>query len=1094
MVELENNLDFEHFINVHVSSEHKQILFFLKEKYGEAFSDIFKLLIISYLCPNFPARSLTFSHCANEIINYMARQYKKDNKDNSEIENLKLLITDFKNFIPSSELDDLSKKIHGLKQDILAKYRHFNGCIFKQSDFDNIFITINDFLIFLMKNETILDKISTIENILQQEFINENDINILKKCPLNLLKYFFEKCDNCNFFGELQSNNLLSLNGNSWPAFSYLEKVAKKKSKKLMVLFSQVFDKVCNKVNVDESVIYLIVFKLGLKLKDKQFIKISKLYLDWLKISKNINCFYLNELFELINRLNTINQSDLSYFIVVELLKFDINTEEKSNFLGKRLNFEKISKFNLQTDKYLYEQITRIVLNNFSNSIDLFKLLCSIYTNAVIQLSDEQKKEYHNCNTFFIRAAIEYSSQDEYNHSIFYHYISCIRDIAENIFKENNCENICKVIEILKKDNLVFFNRILLYLLYVSDDILYDILKETIFNYDYLANSNYYHEYFLLINKKYNLLKNEDKKAFLDIIDKGLNEKWCKKNNYNFSSDLNIYWKERYILPIKQYLNKEEISRFKDFIKDTEISERDKFNYYHESSVILGYSSPLEDGKLSKMDIEELIKYLNNFEANEMDFSAPSYIGLAEDLFSDVKIDYKKYIINIDKFKIVTKPVYIYYLLIGFRDSNLEIEEWEKIIDFGCWVFEQNDSIVEKNRDKFIRNVTWKETKIVFIDLLNKFFTKHNKNTSISSKFLEKSLNMLSDLSLYEDNNLNERICDENTYDYLISAVNSNFGKIFETLIFYIYWTESNTTFLKDLLNKVYSKYNYLEKFAILGMYIGILNVVIPDWVKEHFNEIFPKDIEKQNIFKASFFTILEYSKLTVESFKLLKSQYEYVVNNSLFIENKNIMERLAKHICSYYIHGDIIIEDNIIQNMLKNYNNKSLRQNLIRLVGPTIRNNSTVTNDGLNKLIDLWKEYKKNIEDNEEKYLDELKYFCFWYFSGKFDSDWILSELCELLEKYKVKFDNWIIWNRLVDDLPKYPDKVFCIIKNLSKEYSFISMSKSIIIDTIKYITENDVDNNLKIEKNKLIDSILSREDLLDIFSWIENLRLYYE
>lgn len=1089
-----DNINFNKFTKNNLSLEQNQILEFLKNKYGIEFSNMYLLTIYSYLCKDLPARSMVFAHSVSEIINYMARQYKADSK-NDEVNNLKTLIIDFKKFLPSSELDDLSKKIHKLKQDKLTKYRHFNGYIYKQSDFDNIFITINKFLLFLMKNDTILDKIGAVEHMLQQDSLTKDDIIILKNIDKNLLNYFFSKCNNPNFFKILLENNLLSFNYNDekiyWCAFPYIEKNAAIKSKHIINLLTPILNKIYNNEKVEENLIYLIVFKIGLKLKNKEFKNTCKFFSQWLKNNNQINFYFFKELEQLIKRLREIEEINIAYSILTELLKLHIDVEEKAGFtrlMGN--NYNEASKLGM-TDNYSYEKISEIVLKYFPKSVDLFKLLCDLHINAFNSLSDDQKKEYQRA-TYFKRAAIEYNAQDEYHHDIFYYYISCIRDIAENIFKENNSENIDKVIEILKKDNIVFFNRILLYLLYVSNNISNDILKEAIFNYDYLANLNYYHEYFLLINKKYNSLKSEDKKEFLYIIAKGLNEEWCKKNNYNFSNELSVYWIKRKFLPIKQYLSEEEKNKYKEYIKNIDLTDEDKFVFYMHHSVILGYSSPLAKGKLSEMKIDELIIYLNDFKSTEIDYNGPSYIGLAEDLSSDVKNNYKKYADNIEKFKRITNPVYIYYLLTAFRDSNLELPDWENIINFGCWIFEQKDLKTEAITSPLNRNITWKETKIAFIDLLNKFFAKFDRKTSISKEFLDKAFNMLSDLSLYNDDRLNEHNYDEHNYDYLTYAINSSFGRTFETLIFYIYWRNDSSDKVKKLLETIYAKFDYLEKYAILGQYVTLLNNVMPDWVEKHFKEIFPLD--NLGIFKASFFTVLNYSNLTVDSFKLLKSEYEYVVHNNLFTEYTNIMERLSRHICNYYIHGDILINDSIINDMLNIYNNKLLRQNFIRLVGVIVKNNKTITSNDLDNLILLWKKYKEIIKDKESDYLDELKYFYFWYSSKKFISNWILDEIYELLDKYNVKFDNWIIWDRLIDDLPTYPDKVLHIVKKLSENDNFLSISKDVVIKTVKYITENSLKTELKTEKNSLINYILSKENLFDSNFWVENLKPYYK
>ncbi|MBD5398797.1 hypothetical protein HDR60_04825 [bacterium] len=1096
---MDKSLDIGQFSNIQLTNEEKKIYEFLESNYGEEISEIYKSIIYNYRIENFPARKLIIPHCINELINYLDRKYKNNatDKNNEEVQKIHFLICNYKQFISSEQLEKAIQNIHKVKLNV-SNYRHYNGSFCSDENLDFYMNKFHKFMMLLIHKNVMLDKIDCCDNLLNQRQLKDRDIDTLKKLDKSILFNFFNKYNNADniSFNKLVDSKLLlweyqdsesGFRNIFWPAFPYLKRIANVKSKKLMSIFSTIFNDVHNKSSIPEQLIYTIVFNIGLELKNKEFIKIAELFLNWLKYNNNIIFYNYEELEKLISRLNELGKYDIAEDIIYELLILHIEIYEDIFFNIKREDFIEISKFGTNsTNIYEYDRIARIALKYFPDSLSLFEKLCNMYTNMILNLSEEQQQSYQLYTYISQRAAIEYHTQDEHNKNILYSFISVIRDISENILNINDKTKTYKLLQLLNNKKFVFFNRIMLYLLRVSNSFDKKVLEEYLTEYNFFENPNYKHEYSLLINEKFNKLSAKIQNKILSYINNGPNNEKYKEN-----TSFVYHWKVRKLLPIKQYLNNTQKKQFKDYLTDKQFEESDKFgNYMSERS--LECSSPIDADTIKNMSIKQLINYLNTFTANEFDFEAFSYIGLASTVQTDVIQNHKKYTNSLNKFKSLSKPIYINYIFNGLQKVELTLHELEKVINLGYWIFKQKrktDIPVEEIE------ISWKDAQISFIELVCKLFYNVDNNKELSDKYLNKIFKILKVLVLQKDNKLDERnskYSKDNDIDFY--AINSDFGKILECLIFYTYWKTINNRNINEvipLFDDILSKQTYLEMYAIFGIKFHLLYKTIPEWVNKHINDIFPENKEKEDILLTSFTPILQHFQTSLKLWDILRNKYTYIITNNLLDKESHLCGVMAKHLVNYFAYGLIDTSSEIIKVLLKLEKNTILRKEFILQIA-FYKNDEDITKKEINRFIDFWEKYKLTIIQSDNINVKELNGFQYWYQNGKFNHEWCLNQLIDLSEKFNINFDEYGKWEILLEDLSLYTIQVFNIMKKLSLNSRDFKLSYgNIIIDVVKYIKQNNVSQELKKEKdNFLTEFLLQTENQ----NWIDKLKYYFE
>lgn len=937
---------------------------------------------------------------------------------------------------------------------------------------------------------------------------------VLANLKGNLIQQFFAKLENPEWFEILKEQNLLwySINTNDygqeykeWIAFPYLLKIASEIPDKIMQFIQPMLQKIKESQNPDWWLIQQSI-ALSTKLQDRDFLEIMNIYNESLKKFDRFGWQDDDILKQVLTKLKTLNKT-LALDICRNLLSIKLTKDEYS--IGA--SFSPYIK--IANSGYGYEQIIKIVNTIFSDfPEELLHLYVSIIAKDMIDGLSKDEIDGYYYTDYIHRSAIEKHSQDAYKKSEpLYILVSEIRDGAFELIQNGEADINKNVFELLESSNCPTMTRIILYLLRVSDRYNNDLLVKYLTNKDIFDNSTYHHEYYLLIQEKFNLLSAENQNIILDYIDKGPDGKYYEADDQILSAQRKNIWRLRKLTPIKKYLSKDMLDKYRAILyndkgEEVEYSIHPDMLVWMESGFI---SSPLDTDELSKKTIEEIVEFINSWKSDD---AISHKIGLAENLRNDSISNPDKYLNCLEKFKEIEDPTYIHYILSGIRDAKtITNEQWKNIIEFSQWVVEQNK--VFENRSRFRDGDNdWQNAKAVVADLISKAFRYKENLKDFAEEYLDTAFNILKTLCFTEDKYLDKKTEEEKNVkdlgDYLTSAINSLHGKSVEGLVLYLIWNKNNNKPLDSIaavVDKLFKHPKYIETYAIFAHMLPWIHYALPAITENNIDNLFPENSEKRYVFEATFATYVDYSQIYNDTFLLLKNKFIYVLKNQIYSNKEQTKEensQVSKFLVICYGRGLFDLDSDIIKLLFDNHNNYQKQIEFINYIGFSMWDrdnpNQIIAQEVIIRFIKLWEWLLQKIKGEENTYTEVLSQFERWYQCNQFDEKWIIDNLHNLVIKHNVPIQLFMIEDNLLRDLPKFPRKIFDIISKLiisSKQRLFVS-NKSFVEELVRYIFENDFpeDNKLKLDKDAFINKYLENCEAWQVDMETEKLSRYLE
>lgn len=937
---------------------------------------------------------------------------------------------------------------------------------------------------------------------------------VLANLKGNLIQQFFAKLENPEWFEILKEKNLLwySTNTNDygqeykeWVAFPYLLKIASEIPDKIMRFIQPILSDIKENNTPDWWLIQQSI-ALSTKLQDRDFLEIMNIYNESLKKLDRFGWQDDDILKQVLTKLKTLYKT-LALDICRNLLSIKLTKDEYS--IGA--SFSPYIK--IANSGYGYEQIIKIVNTIFSDfPEELLHLYVSIIAKDMIDGLSKDEIDGYYYTDYIHRSAIEKHSQDAYKKSEpLYILVSEIRDGAFELIQNGEANINKNVFELLESSNCPTMTRIILYLLRVSDRYNNDLLVKYLTNKDIFDNSTYHHEYYLLIQEKFNLLSAENQNIILDYIDKGPDGKYYEADDQILSAQRKNIWRLRKLTPIKKYLSQDMLDKYHTILyndkgEEVEYSDHPDMLFWMESGFI---SSPLNTDELSEKTVEEIVEFINSWKSDDM---VSHKIGLAEDLRNDSISNPNKYLNCLEKLKAIEDPTYIHYILSGLRDAKtITNAQWQNIIEFSQWIVEQNS--VFKNRSKFHDDDSdWQNAKAVVADLLSKAFRYKENLEDFDEKYLDKAFAIFKKLCFTEDKYLEKKVKEEKTVnnlgDYLTSAINSLHGKSVEGLVLYLIWSKNNNKPLEDIatvIDELFKNPKYLETYAIFAHMLPWIHYALPTITENNIDNLFPEDSEKRHLFEATFATFVDYSQVYNDMFHLLKSKFTYVLENQIYSNNEQTKtedSQVSKFLAICYGRGLFDLDSEIIKLLFNDHNNYQKQVEFINYIGFSMWNRDNpdqiIAQEVINRFVKLWEWLLQEIKGKEIKYTEVLSQFERWYQCNQFDEQWVIDNLHNLVVGHNVPIQLFMIEDNLLRDLPKFPRKIFDIVSKLiisSKQRLFIS-NKSFIEELVKYIFENDFtdDPKLKSDKDAFIDKYLANCEGWQVDMETEKLSRYLE
>lgn len=626
----------------------------------------------------------------------------------------------------------------------------------------------------------------------------------------------------------------------------------------------------------------------------------------------------------LLNLLTEVKKSKKSK-LRGEEYEFIGDSYQTREFLNK--NVEVIGELGISAIKILEEQLSKILSESKNDEFS------NIWRPAIPDHDQNEVGEYKPQNIL----------------------ITSIRDGLTNI---NNKEvELIKYVQSLLSSDFLTLKRIAIHEVQSSwpklSILADDFLTEEYFDYSYR------YELFHFLKSCFENLNDKQQQQVLDII-----SKISSYSDEKYKEKQIAFGKLNWLVAIKKSSNTRAIELYRNCIQVAgKEPENPDFSFYSYSGFI-GESSALDAEEFYRMTPEKIVQTLNDFKEDRNDFNSPTERGLADEFLKAIRSNHEHFYNELDKY------------------LNLNDHYLSKLIDSFAYI--RDDKVLDEAKTfKFCLDIVssridlFKAEYSFTITAICKYIVSASKNDSKKVSTTCYSL-IESTLEILLREVRNEEYVQKVNIDPVMSAINSDRGKVIEALINYtLYrcrienkktedhknvWGELKKFFEKEL--KKTEKLNF-EFHAIVAQYLPNMLYISKEWVGKNKEKLFSEKnytnwLAAINGFSYSNYVdgIFEYLVVSGQFHKILDS-------NKLKYENK---QRFVKYAGINYLISE---ESDAISVLFERWNDEEL-SHLVWFMW-TLRDKSIDKNQK-KKILQLWKRLSEKLEDNPlEKVLSNL-------------------------------------------------------------------------------------------------------------------------
>jgi hypothetical protein len=235
------------------------------------------------------------------------------------------------------------------------------------------------------------------------------------------------------------------------------------------------------------------------------------------------------------------------------------------------------------------------------------------------------------------------------------------------------------------------------------------------------------------------------------------------------------------------------------------------------------------------------------------------------------------------------------------------------------------------------------------------------------------------------------------------------------------------------------------------------------DWTTQNVERIFPKDESLQELRDAAWEGYITSPSADAKLFNILREEYSNAIEQigTSIHEWQNPRqsdERLAEHLVQFFWQGILKLgeSDSLLERFFAKAPEQH-RQYFMRRIGGLVSDNqSKLEPEFLERLQQFW-EWRISVANSSpstDLYASELKTFGRWFSSGKFDNNWAITQLKEVLRLAEYVNDDSILRHiaALAPCNPLDAFECFQLIANGTRAHWFIYLnqeSSRIILST---------------------------------------------
>ncbi|MEY2485956.1 MAG: hypothetical protein QOH39_1604 [Verrucomicrobiota bacterium] len=436
-----------------------------------------------------------------------------------------------------------------------------------------------------------------------------------------------------------------------------------------------------------------------------------------------------------------------------------------------------------------------------------------------------------------------------------------------------------------------------------------------------------------------------------------------------------------------------------------------------------GSESPKTLEELRAMSSPEIINFMRLWQPST-DFMAPDRFGLAGKFEQLVAEQPARFASEAGLFRGV-EPIYVHSLVRGLRTA-LEKEqaiEWEPIIELCGWVATQPVELdrqpVGGSHPRDDRHVSWRPTRQEIASLLG--VGMKPRPTVIPFGQRNEVWKILSALCDDEEPTAEDEAA--STTDPATLAINRVRGVALNQLADYGLWVrrhlaEENPAApaadfnqmpeLRDRLDLHLdrSREPTLMARTSYGRSLPWLYLLDPTWTQEHVLAIFPREEDAAKFRRAAWVSYVCFTRAYDNLLPVLEDEYRWAATNA--VEEESTQEHgfakpgegLADHLLSFYWRGLLGFdrEDDLLV-IFYAHASDSLRAHGMWAIGRAFEEAKTPpTVEALARWQKFWEWRFSVMRKDPSANRGELNGFTWWLISDRFEADWALGQMTEVL------------------------------------------------------------------------------------------------
>lgn len=705
-------------------------------------------------------------------------------------------------------------------------------------------------------------------------------------------------------------------------------------------------------------------------------------------------------------------------------------------------------------DNWNYEQILKNHYPDLVQAAGLpaLELLCDLLDKAIWlfwRCNDDQSPEDYSSSW---RPAVEDHPQN-LRHTIKDALVTAVRDAAELLVRSGRA-TVEEVVDVLEGRCWKVLRRIALHVLRVFSDQAYTLAAARLMDQSLFDDVGLRHEYVLLLREHFPHLRPKDQAKILEWVEEGPEQLRESETSRQPSEEEVARYREIWQRDRLAWIGPENLPAkwrgyYNQLVEKHGEPEHPEFPVYMESGWI-GPTSPKTADELKSMSVTEIVEFLKTWKPPTDNWWRPSPEGLGRELESIIAEDPERFAGEASAFKGLD-PTYVRALFSGLRDALKKDRafDWEPVLTLCEWVLSQPREIPGRRVQKMEADPDWGWTRKAIADLFSAGL--ESRRNAIPIDFRKRMWAILRPLTDDPDPRPEHEQCyGGSNMDPLTFSINTTRGMAMHAVIRYALWVrryQENEPGAEERFKRGFDEMPEVREVleahlaparepslairAVYGQWFPWLVLLDPEWARTNAAAIFPlpQDQESEAFFEAAWNTYVTFCRPYDNVWEILQTCYHLAVDrigirrdDTRWLADPD--EKLAEHLMVFYWRGKLPLDDPLFTAFWDKAPD-AVRAHALTFVGRSLEQTEGQIESGiLDRLMQLWEKRISAATEAQQpsEFEKEIAAFGWWFVSAKFDVEWSLRQLYEVLKLVRKTEPPHIVLERLAETTKTEP------------------------------------------------------------------------